>query len=593
MKNITLLGLLVALVCATAACGDDVSRDDGQVKGEDPVQIDGALDTAVDVGPDASVDAPADGPPTDSGDDLIEVQPDTSVDTVPPPDSDVTAPAVKSTDPMSNQTGVVLSSAVKAVFTEPIDPATVTAASFTLFTGPVPIPGVVTAAGDTATLTPSRALCPLRQYTATLKQSITDLAQNALAADYIWSFTTGDGAWGAPAMAPQDARGVRVAMAENGDAFVMWEYGQPPHIYAARYDGGTSKWGTPQQLDAATTNTFVGGIAADALGNAVAVWSEASQTDIVGARYDATSKTWSSPLALDSASGFASEPAVAMSAAGTAMVVFQQDLTTNTSAMYYNFYDGTSWSGQQPIPDPGTRPYIYPRVASDGIGNFYASWPDDIGTVYALRATRFDGTSKTWATTSTALASSVNAFYHDLAAGPAGAFAAWVQRPTTSYEVAASRYSASAWSAATKISGTATNFAERPSVATDLAGNALVVWQQGGPVYASRYDVTTTSWSATPSTLAATGSQPAVVMDAAGNGVAAWGEDVTSGQRVRAARYLAATKAFGTSAFIAPARTGYLWEPMAMAMNACGQAAAIIQYSNEGPFDPPDYLLFR
>ena len=106
--------------------------------------------------------------------------------------ADATAPAVSSTSPDNNATGVAVGSAVTATFNEAIDPATVTTASFLLQAGVDNVAGVVAlnGAGTIATFTPSAALQDNTVYTATLTTVITDISGNPLAADYVWTFTT-------------------------------------------------------------------------------------------------------------------------------------------------------------------------------------------------------------------------------------------------------------------------------------------------------------------------------------------------------------------------------------------------------------------
>src|SRR5207249_954645 len=64
-------------------------------------------------------------------------------------------------------------------------------ASLTLKQGTTAVAGTVTYAGVTATFTPASALAPLTAYTATVTTGARDLAGNALAIDFSWSFTTG------------------------------------------------------------------------------------------------------------------------------------------------------------------------------------------------------------------------------------------------------------------------------------------------------------------------------------------------------------------------------------------------------------------
>jgi MYXO-CTERM domain-containing protein len=105
---------------------------------------------------------------------------------------DNTPPTVSSTSPDNNATGVAVGTTVTATFSEAIAPATLTAASFLLRAGVDNVTGVVTLnpAGTIATFTPSAPLADNTTYTATLTTVITDVAENALAADHVWIFTT-------------------------------------------------------------------------------------------------------------------------------------------------------------------------------------------------------------------------------------------------------------------------------------------------------------------------------------------------------------------------------------------------------------------
>ena len=75
-----------------------------------------------------------------------------------------------------------------------MDSSTLTAATFTLMgPGVTPVLGTVTYStiGDTATFTPSVPLTASILYTATITTGVTDLSGNALASNFVWTFTTG------------------------------------------------------------------------------------------------------------------------------------------------------------------------------------------------------------------------------------------------------------------------------------------------------------------------------------------------------------------------------------------------------------------
>ncbi|HZL27128.1 MAG TPA: Ig-like domain-containing protein [Acidobacteriaceae bacterium] len=104
-----------------------------------------------------------------------------------------TAPTVISTTPAKGATAVPINQAITATFSEAMNPATINATTFTVKTaGGVAVIGVVTytAAGSVATFTPATSLAVNTVYSATITTGAMDLAGNALASNYVWTFTT-------------------------------------------------------------------------------------------------------------------------------------------------------------------------------------------------------------------------------------------------------------------------------------------------------------------------------------------------------------------------------------------------------------------
>ncbi len=122
---------------------------------------------------------------------------------------DTTPPTVTSTTPASGSTAVAVTSTVRAVFSEAIDPATVGGSTFELRNAAnAVVASTVTydAATRTATLAPSSSLATSSSYTATVRGGTTDprikdLAGNALASSVSWSFTTNSQSSGCPCSA--------------------------------------------------------------------------------------------------------------------------------------------------------------------------------------------------------------------------------------------------------------------------------------------------------------------------------------------------------------------------------------------------------
>jgi hypothetical protein len=103
--------------------------------------------------------------------------------TAPPP------PAVISVTPPNGAIGICPNAVITATFNEAMNPVTINATTFTVAPG---ITGAVTldGTGKIAAFTPSANLALNTTYTATITTGAQDLAGNALAANYVWSFTT-------------------------------------------------------------------------------------------------------------------------------------------------------------------------------------------------------------------------------------------------------------------------------------------------------------------------------------------------------------------------------------------------------------------
>jgi hypothetical protein len=110
-------------------------------------------------------------------------------------------PAVISETPANVAANVCPSTVVTATFSEAMNPGTINATNFAL-TGPgtTSVAGAVTYTGSTAAFTPSSALALNTVYTATITTGAQDPSGNALANNFVWSFTTNSTACAAPAV---------------------------------------------------------------------------------------------------------------------------------------------------------------------------------------------------------------------------------------------------------------------------------------------------------------------------------------------------------------------------------------------------------
>jgi len=101
------------------------------------------------------------------------------------------AVTVSSTIPVKGAAGVPIDGKITVTFSGAMDPETINGRTFTLKQGDADISGRVAYSGVTAVFTPSSYLAPSTPCSATISTGAKDLAGNALANDFVWSFTTG------------------------------------------------------------------------------------------------------------------------------------------------------------------------------------------------------------------------------------------------------------------------------------------------------------------------------------------------------------------------------------------------------------------
>ena len=106
---------------------------------------------------------------------------------------DTTPPTVLLTSPLDLAVSVPITTRLTAIFSEPMDPLTLSTTTFTLAQGLNPVSGAVSfdALQAKATFVPALALAVNTTYTATITTGVKDLAGNAMVSDYHWAFTTG------------------------------------------------------------------------------------------------------------------------------------------------------------------------------------------------------------------------------------------------------------------------------------------------------------------------------------------------------------------------------------------------------------------
>jgi hypothetical protein len=231
--------------------------------------------------------------------------------------SDANSPTVLSSAPADAASGVARNTKVTATFSEAMDPATITAANVTVTARQsqskpaVPVPGVVTYVGTTMTFTPASPLAAGTTFTLTITTGAHDLAANALAADFVSTFSTGSAAdVTAPTVTvinPTNAKtnvainkAVSATFSESMDAltvtsakFKLTGPGSTPVTGTVAYNGATKTATFTPSGNLAPNTTFTATIAGgangvkDLAGNPLAsdkVWTFTTGTQIAQAR---------------------------------------------------------------------------------------------------------------------------------------------------------------------------------------------------------------------------------------------------------------------------------------------------------------------
>ena len=123
-----------------------------------------------------------------------------------------TAPLVVSTSPQDAAVSVSVNLPLTVVFSEPMDPATLSSTTFMLTVGGKSVGGAVSYSSTAfaATFTPSSPLPQYASCTATITTSATSVNGTALAASYSWSVTAGEGAGVVGVTPARDATGVSI-----------------------------------------------------------------------------------------------------------------------------------------------------------------------------------------------------------------------------------------------------------------------------------------------------------------------------------------------------------------------------------------------
>jgi hypothetical protein len=334
-----------------------------------------------------------------------------------------------------------------------------------------------------------------------------------------------------------EALGSEITMDAAGNAVVVWERsnGTLRNLASSRYAMGA--W-EPASVVAAHAAKFT--LAGNPSGDAVVVWSdsEGSLGSIFANRYTAGAG-WSGEAPLEGSANPARSPDVGMDDGGNAIAVWEQVDTvptgSKTSIWASHCLVGVGWASAARI-ETLTTAMVAPTIAVNAGGDAVAMWPGwsnhyevgagwgtaasltevgfptdivaaDLGTFIAIGASGGDwmwsrrnvvGTG--WEP-GTAIEDGPGGGPHPedeegctappriAATSTGGAVAVWVRYDDWTASIWTNRYTVgTGWATARLAETEPWSDACSPAVAIDAAGNAIVVWEQSGSIWANRIE---------------------------------------------------------------------------------------------------------
>lgn len=516
----------------------------------------------------------------------------TGPDSAPPGvESDTTPPTVRAINPVDGSEGVTRTGAITAEFDEDIFGESVDEDSFSItrtadsnsHSGTVDFD----ANSNTASFSPNTPLSMLETYSATLGTDITDLSGNALAEEYTWSFTAGDGVWNtAELIETNNAGGAsapQVAVNADGRALAVWEQSEDfrHKIFANRFDG--TSWGVAEIIESGSGGTASAPqIAINADGQAIAVWTQSGNTRISVWVNRFNGSAWGTAEVIDVDDWGSSRSAqIALDAAGRAIAVWAQ-FDGSWYRILTRRFDGTDWGTAELIEahNPGSLGDASdPQIVLDASGLGLAVWEEFDGSRKNIWGNRFDGGD--WGTArriQTDIASEASA--PQIAINSDGqAVAVWAQSDGTRDNIWANSFDGNDWGVAEQIETDNAGGASGPQIAIDADGRAIAAWQQSDGartnIWVNRFDGS--AWSAAEqieTDNAGSAVSPQVALDAKGRALAVWHQSDGSRNHIWANRFDGNT--WGEAELIETDDDNHARSPQ-VAFDADGRAIAVWQ----------------
>ncbi|WP_029917469.1 hypothetical protein [Pelobacter seleniigenes] len=353
---------------------------------------------------------------------------------------------------------------------------------------------------------------------------------------------------------------------------------------SSKDSAGHTGWGTPATITDGSGNASWPSIVMDSAGNAIVVWRQydGSVNSLWSNRYDAATSSWGTAELIEANSANTFSFKLAMDSSGNAMAVWLQYDGPTSYSLWANYYDRTALSWGTAVEIEGyNASWSAPKLAMDNDDNALVVWEEYDGFNYSLRVSRYDAATASWGAIEVGGSGVGEVDDLKIATDGAGnAIVLWRQIDGLGNTIWSSRYNAGtlSWGSQDKVA-TDGGPVWDCQLAVDEAGNAIAVWVHkettGDLLWVSHFDVTTLSWGGAEEIKSRNNEgveYPQVAMDDAGNGIVAWRQYTAATDSIKTRYYNAVTSSWERVADIKTSSTELTDFPQ-IAFNAGGGIA--------------------
>jgi hypothetical protein len=283
-----------------------------------------------------------------------------------------------------------------------------------------------------------------------------------------------------------------------GGAIITWQDyrtgGGNADIYVQRLNASGSPLWTVNGVAIATgaSGAYSSTIAADGTGGAFITWYD----DRNGVAYDVFAQRVNSAgvvqwttngVTIATTTGEQDNPTIIADGSGGAIITWYDYRTGPTSDIYVQRVNGSGvpqWTANGVALCTAINDQTFPLLVTDGAGGAMVTWTDFRAGAYDIYARRVNSAGvPQWVSNGVAMCAAAGAqiFPAIVSDNAGGAVVAWMDNRSGNYDIYAQRVNGSGvvqW-AANGVALAATAMAEElPSIASDGAGGAVVVWRQ-------------------------------------------------------------------------------------------------------------------